>query len=124
LKKNKKWLYYFFFVYRSAIANVNLEGIFSRRSDFHKMKHLINEKDKTFEIQICAKSFFLSPEQALLLSNSAFKLISKIHQTFIINKPEFLSTTNLVQCFSQLFSLIEDKEEININSNNYSIFQY
>jgi hypothetical protein len=29
-----------------------------------------------------------------------------------------------VQCFSQLFSLIEDKEEININSNNYSIFQY
>jgi hypothetical protein len=103
---------------------LNAEEFFLTKSDFHKMKYLIKEKDKTYQILICTKTFFLSPEQTLLLSNSAFQFISKTRQPFVISLPEFTNETDFIFSFSQLLSLFENKEEIEINFNNRLIFQH
>jgi hypothetical protein len=88
------------------------------------MNSLIETNDKTFEIQVCQRSFFFSKEQIILLSHSAFLFIAQTQKAFQIESNESFSSNDLINFFLQLSSLFENKTEIDIDIHNKFVFQY
>jgi hypothetical protein len=80
-------------------------SIFLLKSDFHKIDQRIQAKDKTFEINICSKSFFFSKEQIILISMKAFRFILETKYSFNISAPSTLSDELVISCFAEIFLL-------------------
>jgi hypothetical protein len=102
--------------------NENIQLLYLLSSDFHKIDSLIQAKDRTFEINICSKSFFLSKEQIFLISNKAYLYILETQESFNIIAPPNISKDLLISCFQELFSLFSTKSEIKIYPNNVNSF--
>jgi hypothetical protein len=100
---------------------------FFAKSDFHIIGKLTKLIDKVCEFQIGSYSKFLSKEQTLFLSISAFIYISEKHIPFQIefqsNQFE-INQENLISAFEELCSLYENQTEIIINSNNFLTFKF
>jgi hypothetical protein len=98
--------------------------IFLLKSDFHKIDQIIQAKDKTFEIQVCSRSFFFSKEQIILLSIKSFLFILETRQSFNVSAPPNISTELIISCFEKIFSLFSKKSEIVISQKDVFGFQY
>jgi hypothetical protein len=103
---------------------LNSQLIYLLKSDLHKIDSLIQAKDRTFQINICSKSFFFSKEQILLLSSKAFLYLQQTKKSFIINSPPNVPEKLLLSCFQDIFSLFSSRSEITISSKNADSFHY
>jgi hypothetical protein len=98
--------------------------LFLFKSDFHKIDQLIQAKDKTFEINVCSKSFFFSKEQIILFSVKSFLSILESHHSFNISAPSNISEDLIISCFENIFYLFSRTSEIQISQNNVIPFLY
>jgi hypothetical protein len=78
---------------------LNNQFIFLSRSYFHKIDQLVEAKDKTFEMNVCSKSFLFSKEQIILFSIKLFLSILESQNPFNISASPYLSDEIILSCF-------------------------
>jgi hypothetical protein len=93
-----------------------------------KFFHRINQLpriEKTCSIFFQQSVAYLSKEQLILLSTSAYEYHKKYEKPFeIINPPAHISHQVVLNCFHSLLSLFNDSEQIEINTENKSAFLF